>query len=163
MLRNRVLPLTFATGVVACLAALTSAADDAGKAPGAGDTPKSPLQKAMVKMEDQTKAIRAVSTSPGRFKKSAQGKELVKAAEDLITLSTETRKYTEPAETLKKPQAKWEEYADQCLAASKEMAAVTKKKDYAGVRKALKELDNACTNCHGLFRPKTGGDEFGNP
>lgn len=163
MLRNRVVLLASAAGVVACLAAVSSVADDAGKSAAADAAAKSPLQKGMVKMEDQTKAIRAVSTSPGRFKKSAQGKDLVLAAEDLVRLSKETRKFTEPAVALKKPQAKWEEYADQCLAASQEMVGASRKKDYAGVRKALKELDNSCTNCHGLFRPKTGGDEFGNP
>ncbi len=163
MLRNRLLSVTLTAGAVACLAAVASVADGAGKAPSAADAAKTPLQKAMVKMEDQTKAIRALTTSPGRFRKSAGGKTIVTGAEDLVKLAKETRGYTEPAEKLKKPQSKWEEYADQCLAASREMADVARKNDYNGVRKALKDLDNSCTSCHGLFRPKTGGDDFGSP
>ena len=43
------------------------------------------------------------------------------------------------------------------------MATVARKNDYPAIKKAFKDLDNSCTNCHGLFRPKTGGDEFGSP
>src|SRR4051794_6551973 len=102
MLRDRILLLTLAAGATACLAAVSSLADDAGTAPSAADAVKTPLQKAMVKMEDQAKAIRALTTSPGRFKKAAAGKEVAKGAEDLVKLSKETRKYTEPASALKK-------------------------------------------------------------
>jgi cytochrome c556 len=164
MLRKWVLMLTFATGAVAGLAAIGSAAaDDAKEAKDAAVRAKTPLQKVMVKMDAQLKAIQKVSSSAARFKKSASGKDVTAAAEELVKLGAETRKFTEPAVAQKKPQQKWEDYTDLYVAASKDMAKVAKKKDFSEIRQAYKLLDSSCTNCHGLFRPKTGGDEFGGP
>ena len=129
----------------------------------ANDKAKSPLQKIMNKMEDQTKAIQKVASSAARFKKAGKGKDIVPAAEELVKLGKATRKFTEPAVTQKKPQKKWDEYTDQYILASEEMGKVAKKGDFQEVRKALKSLDLSCSNCHGLFRPKTGGDDFGTP
>ena len=162
MLRKWVLLLTSAAGAIACLAAVAWVAGDAREAKAAADEQaKSPLQKIMVKMDEQTKAIQKVSSSLARFKKAGSGQDLVPAAEQLAKLGEDTRKFTEPAEAVKKPQQKWDEYTDQYILAAGEMAKAAKKKDFQEIRKAFKSLDQACTNCHGLFRPKTGGDEFG--
>lgn len=165
MLYKRVMPSIAVAFAVACLAAVAWAAGDEPKGdPAPGDSAaKTPLQKIMIRMEDQTKAIQKVASSPARFKKAGSGKDIVPAAEELLQLGKDSRKFTEPAEKQKKPQKRWDEYTDQYIVASEAMIKVAKKKDYQEVRKALKALDLSCSNCHGLFRPKKGGDEFDTP
>ncbi|MCA1685181.1 MAG: cytochrome c, partial [Planctomycetia bacterium] len=135
------------------------AADDPPKS--ASGKEKTPLQTIMIKMEDQTKAVRSLTSSAARFKKAGQGKGILPAAEALVKLAGRTRKFTEPAEVQKKTRKKWDEFTDQHLLASGRLVEVARKNDFAGIRQALKGVDNSCTNCHGLFRPKTGGDDFG--
>ena len=162
MRRKWFLLLTFATGAVVGLAAIGSADDDAKESKATADQAKTPLQKVMVKMDEQLKAIQKVSSSAARFKKSNK-KELVPLAKELIKEGAETKKFTGPAEELKKPRKKWEEYSDQYVVVAEEMLKIVEHGDYQEVRKGLKNLDLSCSNCHGMFRPKSGGDDFGNP
>ena len=149
MIRKWVLLLPFATGVIACVAAVSSFAGDEKATTGAGDQAKTPLQKIMNKMDDQTKAILKAASSAARFKKSGSGPEILNAAEELVKYGEETRKFTEPAETQKKPQKKWDEYTDLYIAAIEEMGKAARKKDFNQIRKAFKTLDSSCSNCHG--------------
>ncbi len=158
MSRKWVLLLSVALGTAAGLAAVSSVAADDTDAKAKA---KSPIQKLMIKMEEQTKAIQATISSPARFKKAGSGKDIAPAAEELVKMGKENGKFTEPAVSQKKPQQKWVEYNAAFVLASEEMIKSAKKKDYQDLRKALKSLDSSCSNCHGLFRPKTGGDEFG--
>ena len=113
----------------------------------------------MVKIEEETKAIRDVTASAAKFKKVG-AKDIGPAAAKLAEYGKETRKFTEPAEAQKQPLAKWNAMTDEYIAASQGMGKAAEEGALGDLRKAVTALEKTCTNCHGAFRPKSG-DDFG--
>lgn len=124
----------------------------------AEDEEKSPLAKIMVKIDEQTKAIGAACSSTAKFKASGKGKPIPPAAVTLAELGKETRKFTEPAEQMKQPIAKWNAMTDEYIVVAKAMEKAGKRGNLPEILKAYKALNNSCSNCHGAFRPKVGDD-----
>ena len=121
------------------------------------DKEKSPLGKIMVKMEEETKAIRDVTASAAKFKKVG-AKGIGPAAAKLVEYGKESKKFKEPAEEQKQPLAKWNAMSDEYVTASEGIAKAAEKGELRDLRKAVTALEKTCTNCHGAFRPKTGDD-----
>jgi cytochrome c556 len=129
-----------------------------GLIPGrAEDEVKSPLAKVMVKIDDHTKSVGAICSSTSKFKSAGNGKEIIPAAEALIELGKETRKFP-PPEAAKQPLAKWKAMTEEYITASQVLDKAAKKGNLPDIRKAFKSLNNTCSNCHGAFRPKAGDD-----
>jgi cytochrome c556 len=138
--------MIFAAGTVAVLAVATTRADD-------DDEAKSPLAKIMKKIDSETKAIKAATATNKRFKESGKSKDVVASAKTLIDLGKQTRKFEEPSKKMNKPFEKWTDLTDRYIHAAEAIIQVAQKGDINGTRKAYTSLNNACSNCHGAFRP----------
>jgi cytochrome c556 len=143
----------------AILGAVAAAVVVLGAAAGvtrAGDDEDKPLQKLMKKIDAGTKSIREATTTVAKFKKAGNGKDIARTASEIARLGKETRGFKEPSEQMKKPYDKWLDMNDRFVAAADEVAHAAGKGDLIGTRKAWAALNNACTNCHGAFRPEVG-------
>jgi cytochrome c556 len=139
------------TGAVA----LASLALAAGASRAQDDDPdKSPLAKLMKKIDSETKRVREGTKSITKFKKANNGKDVAKAAAQLVKFAPEFRDVKGPSEKMKKPFSKWTDLADRYLTAAKDMEKAASKGDFTAAQKAWQPLYVSCSNCHGAFRPE---------
>lgn len=112
----------------------------------------SPLHMLMEKVQASNATILKGVRTEANFKKSKD--EVVKAANELVALAKESRKFTEPAEKEKQPQAKWEEFTDAMIKESSKFAEAVAKPDMkqAEAKTAYRSVQKSCTDCHDVFR-----------
>jgi len=127
-----------------------------GIAGAADEDEKSPLAKLMLKIDKETKLIRAGTKSRARFKSAQNGKDIAKVAGALAKYTKDFRDLKGPSEKMKKPFAKWTDLADRFEAAAKDMEKAASAGDFAAAQKAWNPLYASCSNCHGAFRPEVG-------
>jgi cytochrome c556 len=131
----------------------------AGPTLSKGDDEKSPLGKLMEQVQKQNAVVLKGMRSSVFFAKSQ--KDVTKSAKELVKLGKEIKPLKDAFKKAKvaEPQKKWDEYVDDFIKTSQNLADVSAKPDATqpNAKAASTKLQKSCNNCHTDFRPDEAG------
>jgi cytochrome c556 len=121
----------------------------------ADDEEKSPLHKAMEKIQTNYVTITKSTRNAAAFNKAQ--KKVVESAEQIVKLAKESKPIKDAvkkAKDVEKPEEKWDKYMDTLISSSENLAKVAGQSGATQpqAKTAFNAVKKSCSDCHGVFR-----------